>query len=186
MYGTYFDDILLEIEKFHSRKCIWKRRLQKWRPSCLCLSVLNGFQPFDNDENVASWYWAPAMSDICDMLYRIIPIISLLLPMHDIAYQVQEVDEWIAPRTQNYQLLLKPIIYRGSPAHMRDTTCDASASTQRQTSSLKTRRGRDKIAADWQTIFSIAFSWMNKVWISIKMSLKFVPKRPNNSIPALI
>ena len=30
----------LKYKNFHSRKCIWKCRLQKWRPSCLGLNVL--------------------------------------------------------------------------------------------------------------------------------------------------
>ena len=30
----------LKFKKFHSKKCIWKCCLQKWRPSCLSLNVL--------------------------------------------------------------------------------------------------------------------------------------------------
>ena len=30
----------LKLKSFHSRKCIWRCRLQKWRPSCLGLHVL--------------------------------------------------------------------------------------------------------------------------------------------------
>ena len=37
-----------------------------------------------------------------------------------------------------------------------------------------------------QTTFSSAFSWNENFWISIKMSLKFVPKGPNNNIRALV
>ena len=50
---------------------------------------------------------------------------------------------------------------------------------------LKTHWGRDKIDAISQTTFSSAFSWMKNVWISINISLKFVPKGPINHIPAL-
>ena len=35
-------------------------------------------------------------------------------------------------------------------------------------------------------IFSNAFSWMKKLWISVIISLKFVPKGPINNIPALV
>ena len=49
---------------------------------------------------------------------------------------------------------------------------------------LFTHWGRDKMAAISQTIFSNAFSYEN-VRISIKISLKFVPKDPINNIPAL-
>ena len=44
---------------------------------------------------------------------------------------------------------------------------------------------RGKMAAISQTTLSNAFSWM-KMLISIKISLKFVPKGPINSIPALV
>ena len=33
--GTNFDEILIEIRTFHSRKSMWKCRLQTWWPSCL-------------------------------------------------------------------------------------------------------------------------------------------------------
>ena len=33
----------LKFKSFHSRKCIWKCCLQKWRPSCLSLNVLSLF-----------------------------------------------------------------------------------------------------------------------------------------------
>ena len=47
--------------------------------------------------------------------------------------------------------------------------------------------GRDKMADIFQTTFSNVFSLMKiNVWIATKMSLKFVPKGPNNNIPALI
>ena len=32
--------LYLKFKSFHSRKCIWKCCLQKWRPSCLGLNVL--------------------------------------------------------------------------------------------------------------------------------------------------
>ena len=50
---------------------------------------------------------------------------------------------------------------------------------------LLTHWGRDKIAAFSQTTFSNAFSAMKIFWISIAISLKFVPKGPINNIPAL-
>ena len=40
------------------------------------------------------------------------------------------------------------------------------------------------MAAISQTMFSNAFSWM-EIYVSIKMSLKFVPKGPINNISAL-
>ena len=49
-----------------------------------------------------------------------------------------------------------------------------------------THRGRHKMAAIFQTIFSNEFSWMKNVWISIRISLKFVPMGPINNIPALV
>ena len=49
-----------------------------------------------------------------------------------------------------------------------------------------THCGRDKMVPIFQMLFSNAFSWINEnLWISIKISLKFVPKGPNNDIPAL-
>ena len=48
---------------------------------------------------------------------------------------------------------------------------------------LLTHWGRDKMAAVSQTTLSNAFSWMR---ISIKISLKFIPKGPINNIPALV
>ena len=45
-----------------------------------------------------------------------------------------------------------------------------------------THWGGDKMSATSQTTFSNAFSWMTNVWISIKMSLKFVPNGPINHI----
>ena len=47
---------------------------------------------------------------------------------------------------------------------------------------FKTHWGRDKMDAISQTTLSNAFSWMK---ISIKISLKFVPKGPINEITAL-
>ena len=35
----------LKFKSFNSRKCIWKCRLQKWRPSCLIVNVLNLLMP---------------------------------------------------------------------------------------------------------------------------------------------
>ena len=46
--------------------------------------------------------------------------------------------------------------------------------------------GRDNMAVISQTIFSHAFSWNESVWISINISLKFVPKGQINHIPALV
>ena len=46
---------------------------------------------------------------------------------------------------------------------------------------ISTHCGLDKMAAILQTTLSNAFSW-----ISIKISLKFVPKGPINNIPALV
>ena len=43
------------------------------------------------------------------------------------------------------------------------------------------------MAAIFQTTFSNAFSWMKiDIWISIKFSLKFVPKGPIDNIPASV
>ena len=50
---------------------------------------------------------------------------------------------------------------------------------------INTSRPRQKMAAVSQTTFSNAFSWM-KMFISIKISPKFVPKGPINNIPALV
>ena len=44
----------------------------------------------------------------------------------------------------------------------------------------------DKMTAITQTTFSNAFNSNRSIWISSKTSLKFVPKGPINSIPALI
>ena len=41
------------------------------------------------------------------------------------------------------------------------------------------------MAAISQAIFSYAVSWMKKKNISIKISLRFVPKRPIDKYPAL-
>ena len=50
-----------------------------------------------------------------------------------------------------------------------------------------THWGRDKMAAIFQTTFLNAFSWMNEnIWISIEISVKFVPKGPINNIQALV
>ena len=49
---------------------------------------------------------------------------------------------------------------------------------------MLTHWGRDKMAAIFQTTFSNAILNEN-VWISIKISLTFVPKGPINKIPAL-
>ena len=40
------------------------------------------------------------------------------------------------------------------------------------------------MAAIFQTTFWNGFSWMNIYRISIKISLKFVPRDPTNNIPA--
>ena len=42
------------------------------------------------------------------------------------------------------------------------------------------------MAAIFQTTFSNTFSWYENIQISIKISLKFVPKGPINNIPALV
>ena len=44
--------------------------------------------------------------------------------------------------------------------------------------------GRDKMAANFLMTFSNAFSWM-KLWVSLKISLKFAPMGPIDNIPAL-
>ena len=49
-----------------------------------------------------------------------------------------------------------------------------------------THWGWDKMAANFQTTLSNAFFFNENVWISLKISLKFVPKGPINNIPALI
>ena len=49
-----------------------------------------------------------------------------------------------------------------------------------------THWGRNKMAAVSQRTLSNAFSWMKNVRISIKVSLKFVPKGPINNIPSLV
>ena len=54
---------------------------------------------------------------------------------------------------------------------------------------LLTHWGRDKMAGISQTTIWNAFSWMKiyeHVWISINISLKFVPKGRINNIPALV
>ena len=51
--------------------------------------------------------------------------------------------------------------------------------------STLTHWGQDKMAAVSQTTLSNAFSWM-KMRISIKISLKFVPKGPINNNPSLV
>ena len=55
-----------------------------------------------------------------------------------------------------------------------------------KTSIILTHWGRDKMAAVSQTTLSNAFFWNENVRISIKISLKFVPKGPINNIPALV
>ena len=47
---------------------------------------------------------------------------------------------------------------------------------------LLTHWGRNKMAAIFQTTYSNGFSW----WISINMSLEFVPRGPINNIPTLV
>ena len=59
-----------------------------------------------------------------------------------------------------------------------------SVTTKHQ--AILTHWGRDKITAISQTIFSYAFSLKENVWISIKISLKFVPNVRINKIPALV
>ena len=54
------------------------------------------------------------------------------------------------------------------------------------TLAVLTHWGRDEMGAISQTTFSNAFSWMKMLRISIKISLKFVPKGPINNIPALV
>ena len=46
--------------------------------------------------------------------------------------------------------------------------------------------GRDEMDAISQTTFSSAFYWMKTYELRLKFSLKFVPKRPINNIPALV
>ena len=41
LLGTNFSQILIDIENFHSRKCIWKCHLQNLQPFYLSLNVLN-------------------------------------------------------------------------------------------------------------------------------------------------
>ena len=48
-----------------------------------------------------------------------------------------------------------------------------------------THWGRDKMAVNFLTTFSNVYSW-TKIYISIKISLNFVPKGPINNIPALV
>ena len=48
-----------------------------------------------------------------------------------------------------------------------------------------TQWGRGKMASIFQTTFSNAFSWM-KTKISIKISLKFVPKAPIDNMPSFV
>ena len=38
--GIHFSEILIKFIHYHSRKRIWKRSLQKWRPFCLSLNVI--------------------------------------------------------------------------------------------------------------------------------------------------
>ena len=51
---------------------------------------------------------------------------------------------------------------------------------------ILTHWGRDKMDAISQTTFSSAFLFNENVWITIKNSLKIVPKGPINNIPALV
>ena len=52
---------------------------------------------------------------------------------------------------------------------------------------ILTHRARDKIAAISQTTFSIAFSFLNEnIWISNKMSLKYVPGVLIDNMSALV
>ena len=39
--GTSFNEILFQMQTFHSRKCLWKCHLRKWWPFCLGLNVSN-------------------------------------------------------------------------------------------------------------------------------------------------
>ena len=48
-----------------------------------------------------------------------------------------------------------------------------------------TNWGRDKMAAIFQTTLLNGFFYEN-VWISINISLKFVPRGPINNIPTLV
>ena len=57
---------------------------------------------------------------------------------------------------------------------------------QRYCWAILTHWDRDKMAAVSQTILSNTFSWIKSIQISIKISLKFVPKIPINNIPALV
>ena len=50
---------------------------------------------------------------------------------------------------------------------------------------ILTHWGPDKMAAIFQKIFQINFL-IGNVWISIRISLKFVPKGPIDNIPALV
>ena len=49
-----------------------------------------------------------------------------------------------------------------------------------------THWGRDKMAAIFQMTFSNGLSGNENVWISINISLKFVPRGPINNIPTLL
>ena len=51
---------------------------------------------------------------------------------------------------------------------------------------LLTHWGRDKMAAISQTTHLNVFSWMKMLRVSIKISLKFVPKGPINNCPSLV
>ena len=76
-----------------------------------------------------------------------------------------------------YQNMLPCIYYMTSIAYYK--------SLQHLFYSTLTYWGHEKIAI-LQMTFSIPFSWMKNVWISLKISLKFVPKVRINNIPALV
>ena len=51
---------------------------------------------------------------------------------------------------------------------------------------METRLGGDKMAAIFQTTFSRTFFLSKNAWISIEISLKFIPKGPINNVSTLV
>ena len=73
-------------------------------------------------------------------------------------------------------------------------TADALVSNKRQVISHRTEHqvrnfntSGPRQAVIWQTTFSNTYIFLNEdIWISINISLKFVPEGPINNIPALV
>ena len=84
----------------------------------------------------------------------------------------------------------KPLIHAVAHCRLDTLQVDGNGSDLTDDNSctdwVLTHWGRDKMANIFQTIFPNAFSINETIWISIKISLKFVHKGPINNIPALV